>query len=139
MSPKDPFKDSPYDSAGMPMATTTANYDDVETRRLSSVRQRIDPFAEAREVVPLDHPENLIDNDYEQKKISSKLTHSKLDPKNFNSAIDVPIELPVAPVDYENLDDDSFLDEDLKVKGLTKDDVVIEEEPKTEDKTEDKK
>lgn len=112
MSPKDPYADSVYDAAGMPLGTTTADYDNAEDRRKNQVK--------TREV----KPESINDIDYTPPvtEADTKFQESrKPDPAKFNGMVDT------SKVTDE---DDLFLEEETpKEKG---DDSVPD--PKKEEK-----
>lgn len=95
MPGRKPYHNSPYDDGGMPLGTTTADYDNTEEKRKNQVRDKYVPEP------------NLIDNDYVQKKLPKKITHEGLKKKDFNSAIvegvNIPgYDLPVREVDMED-------------------------------------
>lgn len=129
MTEKDPYKDSPYDAAGMPLGTKVVDTGlDAEQRRFASVKQ----------VIPLENVVNLTDNDYQEEVVEEK----ELDLAKFNTAIELPLEKQpegdekdkaIKAIDAKNAkqteEDDAFLDDKGEVK----------EEAKADSKVEDKK
>lgn len=80
---KDPFADSPYDAAGMPLGTTYADYDSTEERRKNQVKTR-----------PVVNPESLNDIDYKPEETEAEKEFKKrrnVDPALFNTAHEQPL------------------------------------------------
>lgn len=76
MTAKDPYKDSPYDASGMPLATETVDYDKKEDVAKLTVKDKY--------VEPL--PLFSDDDDFHEKEIERR----KFNPALNNTAIEVP-------------------------------------------------
>lgn len=108
MTAKDPYKDSPYDASGMPLATTTADYDNVDEVAQATVKDK-----------PVEFPESINDIDYEPAPIDPKLLR-KIDPKKWNSAIEEDVNSghpQVATIDFEEATLDNSDPEAVKAKA----------------------
>lgn len=70
--PKNPYKDSPYDASGMPLAAETADYDNFADVAQKMVRDRVPT-----------HPENINQIDYQEEKLELPV----ISERDFNSAI----------------------------------------------------
>lgn len=118
-----PYHNSPYDASGMPLATNTVDYDNLEDVAKATVKDK-----------PVKYPKSINDIDYQPRQLTKKETGADpryLPRKNFNSALADP--------DVENMpvaDTADFDDPDEKRKLAVKDafsrDHAVMELPKTE-------
>lgn len=97
MPPRKPYRDSPYDDGGMPLGTTTADYDNADEVRMNQVKD-----------VYVPEP-TIFDMDYQPKQFTKKETGMDRDKglpygkKGFNSAI-TEGEGIVGPDDFNTVD-----------------------------------
>jgi hypothetical protein len=73
MSKDDPYKDSPYDASGMPLAATFADYDNFADVAQKMVGDKVPTY-----------PPNINQIDYEE---ASLVTEADITAKGFNSAV----------------------------------------------------
>ena len=129
MSDKDPYKDSNYDSAGMPLGTKVVDTGlEVEQRRFASVKQ----------VIPPEDTTTLVDNDYEEPVIDKK----EVDESKFNGAIELPLEKQPEGDEKEaaiKAIDDAKTKQEKEDDALLNDKGEVKEEAKPEVKEEAKK
>ena len=119
---------SPYDESGMPLGTTTADYDNAEEIRLNQVKSTYE------EPIPLNDPE------YQPKQFTKKETGQDKNKglpygeKGFNSAfLDPAVEnMPVAEV--KDVEDPAVRKELLVTEAVDKGFEETPELPKTEKK-----
>lgn len=128
MSKSDPYKDSPYDAAGMPLGTEVVDYDkDREQRRFNTVRQ-VSPLPEENAVT-------LLDIDYEAPETEAdKVFKSRrnIDKSKFNGAVELGINVPGEDVTVVDIEDPAERKELLVKEAEDKGFKEVQELPKTE-------
>lgn len=128
MSKSDPYKDSPYDAAGMPLGTEVFDYDNLDERRRNSVRN----------VTPPKDTTTLIDIDYEAPKTEASKEFNRrrnLDKSHFNEAVKLGVNIPgMDMVDVVDIEDPAERKELLVKEAEDKGFKEVQELPKTENK-----
>lgn len=90
MTKSNPYKGSNYDDAGMPLGTTTADFDNGEEVRKHMVRDK-----------PVESVNTVYDTGYEAAQLPDE---SPLDPDNFNSAVKDQVGIPGIDSDINKAD-----------------------------------
>jgi len=127
MPSRKPYHNSPYDDGGMPLGTTTADYDNADEVRKNQVKSTYEPAP------------TLFDMDYQPKQFTKKetgLDEKKGLPygkKGFNSAIADGVGIQ-GPDDFDvvDIEDPANRKELLVTEALDKGFEEVPELPKTE-------
>lgn len=127
MTAKDPYKDSPYDASGMPLATETVDYDKKEDVAKATVKDKVEEF-----------PTSINDIDYTPAEIDPKLVRSNIKKKNFNSAIEDNVNSAHPDNDVAVVDFDEATLDNSDAKEV-KETVDTAKTPNEEKKSDDKK
>lgn len=123
---RNPYKGTNYDDAGMPLGTTTADFDNAEEVRKNMVADK-----------PQEPVNHVFDIDYEQKPLPKKFTlEEPLNKQDYNRAVKDEVNIPGIDSDINRVDIEDtgvkralYVDEADK-KGFTE----VQELPKVEER-----